>query len=200
MQEMQGMQVWSLSQEDPLEKEMATHSNSFAWKISWTEEPDRLQSMVHKQLDMTKHAHKQYQKKYNKEKKWIVNNKSKKKYEKGKRDEETDPAKEKKGRLSREIWMQAFGKLLLQACSICYREFLFNLLSWHCFFHQFQQAPCTYRQTYTLQRFRAHWDLRKSGEAVPTKCSFLAPSTQELQKTTGAGHSSPGGFPQKSDG
>ena len=35
----------SLGQEDPLEKEMATHSNILAWKIPWTEEPDRLQSM-----------------------------------------------------------------------------------------------------------------------------------------------------------
>ena len=33
------------SQEDPLEKEMATHSSTLAWKIPWTEKPDRLQSM-----------------------------------------------------------------------------------------------------------------------------------------------------------
>ena len=32
--------------EDPLEKEMAIHSSTLAWKIPWTEEPDRLQSMV----------------------------------------------------------------------------------------------------------------------------------------------------------
>ena len=32
-------------QEDPLEKEMATYSSILAWKISWTEEPGRLQSM-----------------------------------------------------------------------------------------------------------------------------------------------------------
>ena len=38
-------QVQSLSWEDLLEKEMATHSNIHAWKIPWTEEPDRLQSM-----------------------------------------------------------------------------------------------------------------------------------------------------------
>ena len=38
-------QVQSLSQEDPLEKEMATHSSTLAWKIPWTEEPGRLQSM-----------------------------------------------------------------------------------------------------------------------------------------------------------
>ena len=37
--------VWSLSWEDPLEKEMATHSSTRAWKISWTEEPGGLQSM-----------------------------------------------------------------------------------------------------------------------------------------------------------
>ena len=38
-------QVQSLGQEDPLEKEMATHSSILAWKIPWTKEPDRLQSM-----------------------------------------------------------------------------------------------------------------------------------------------------------
>ena len=37
--------VWSLSQEDPLEKEMATHSRTLSWKIPRTEEPGRLQSM-----------------------------------------------------------------------------------------------------------------------------------------------------------
>ena len=37
--------VRSLGWEDPLEKEMATHSSTLAWKISWTEEPGRLQSM-----------------------------------------------------------------------------------------------------------------------------------------------------------
>ena len=36
--------VQSLGWEDPLEKEMATHSSTLAWKISWTEEPGRLQS------------------------------------------------------------------------------------------------------------------------------------------------------------
>ena len=34
-----------LGREDPLEKEMAIHSSAMAWKIPWTEEPDRLQSM-----------------------------------------------------------------------------------------------------------------------------------------------------------
>ena len=42
-------QVPSLGQEDPLEKEMATHSSTLAWKIPWTEEPGRLQSMGHKE-------------------------------------------------------------------------------------------------------------------------------------------------------
>ena len=37
--------VWSLGWEVPLEKEMATHSSTLAWKISWMEEPGRLQSM-----------------------------------------------------------------------------------------------------------------------------------------------------------
>ena len=37
--------VRSLSQEDPLEKEMATHSSMLAWRIPWREEPGRLQSM-----------------------------------------------------------------------------------------------------------------------------------------------------------
>ena len=37
--------VWSLGREDPLEKEMATHSRIFAWEIPWTEEPGRLPSM-----------------------------------------------------------------------------------------------------------------------------------------------------------
>ena len=37
--------VWSLGWEEPLEKDMATHSSILAWKISWMEEPGRLQSM-----------------------------------------------------------------------------------------------------------------------------------------------------------
>ena len=37
--------VQSLGGEDPLEKEMAIHSSTIAWKIPWTEEPGRLQSM-----------------------------------------------------------------------------------------------------------------------------------------------------------
>jgi len=39
------MRVQSLGGEDPLEKEIATLSSIFAWKISWTEEPSRLQSV-----------------------------------------------------------------------------------------------------------------------------------------------------------
>ena len=39
------MQVLSLGWEDPLEKEMATHSSILAWKIPWREEPGRLQSL-----------------------------------------------------------------------------------------------------------------------------------------------------------
>ena len=42
---MQEMQVRSLSWEDPLEKEMATHSTLLAWKIPWTEELGELQFM-----------------------------------------------------------------------------------------------------------------------------------------------------------
>ena len=38
--------VQSLGQEDPLKKEMATHSSILAWKILWMEEPGRVQSMV----------------------------------------------------------------------------------------------------------------------------------------------------------
>ena len=42
---MRETRVRSLGREDPLEKEMATHSSTLAWKIPWTEEPGRLQSM-----------------------------------------------------------------------------------------------------------------------------------------------------------
>ena len=42
---MQETRVRFLGQEDPLEKEMAIHSSTLAWKIPWMEEPDRLQSM-----------------------------------------------------------------------------------------------------------------------------------------------------------
>ena len=42
---MQELKVWSLGWEDPLEKEMATHSSILAWEIPQTEEPGGLQSM-----------------------------------------------------------------------------------------------------------------------------------------------------------
>ena len=42
---MQETQVWYLGWEDPLEKEMATHSSILAWEIPWTEEPGGLQSI-----------------------------------------------------------------------------------------------------------------------------------------------------------
>ena len=41
----QGMQVQSLGQEDPLEKEMATYPSILAWEIPWTEEPGGLQAV-----------------------------------------------------------------------------------------------------------------------------------------------------------
>ena len=46
VQEMQIQSLDSLGREDPLEKEMATHSSILDWKIPWTEEPGRLQAMV----------------------------------------------------------------------------------------------------------------------------------------------------------
>ena len=45
---MQETWVQFLGWEDPLEKEMATHSSILAWRIPWTVEPGRLQSMSHK--------------------------------------------------------------------------------------------------------------------------------------------------------
>ena len=51
---MQETLVWSLGQEDPLKKEMATHSSILAWEMPWTEELGRLQSMgFAKESDMT---------------------------------------------------------------------------------------------------------------------------------------------------
>ena len=47
---MQETQVRSLGQEDPLEKEMATHSSILAWRSPWTEEPSGLQSMVSQRI------------------------------------------------------------------------------------------------------------------------------------------------------
>ena len=45
--------VLSLGWENPLEKEMATHSSTLAWKIPWMEEPGRLQSRGSQESDMT---------------------------------------------------------------------------------------------------------------------------------------------------
>ena len=50
---MQETQVQYLDREDPLEKEMATHSSILAWRIPWTEEPGGLQSMGSQELDTT---------------------------------------------------------------------------------------------------------------------------------------------------
>ena len=50
---MQGTRVPSLSQDDPLKKEMATHSNIIAWEIPWTEEPDQLQPVGLQESDTT---------------------------------------------------------------------------------------------------------------------------------------------------
>ena len=53
---MQETRVRSLDLEDPPEEEMATHSSILAWRIPWTEEPDRLQSMESKkESDVTEH-------------------------------------------------------------------------------------------------------------------------------------------------
>ena len=49
--------VQFLGREGPLEKEMSTHSSILAWKIPWTEELGRLQSMGHKESDTTEWLH-----------------------------------------------------------------------------------------------------------------------------------------------
>ena len=68
---MRETRVWFLGREDPLEKEMAIHSSTLAWKSPWTEEPDRIQSMGshgrrsligyspwgHEESDMTEQLH-----------------------------------------------------------------------------------------------------------------------------------------------
>ena len=56
---MQETQVRLLGGDDPLEKEMATHSSILAWEIPWTEEPGELQSVVSQRVGhnlVTKHA------------------------------------------------------------------------------------------------------------------------------------------------
>ena len=50
---MQETRVQFLGGEDPLEKEMATHSSILAWRIPWTERPDRLQSVESQESDTT---------------------------------------------------------------------------------------------------------------------------------------------------
>ena len=59
MQETQETQVQSLGQEDPLDDGMATHSSILAWRIPWTEEPGRLQSMGSQRIghDLSDLAH-----------------------------------------------------------------------------------------------------------------------------------------------
>ena len=49
------LETWvpSLGREDPLEKKMATHSRILAWKIPWTKDPGRLQSMEPQEPDVT---------------------------------------------------------------------------------------------------------------------------------------------------
>ena len=59
---MRETQVQSLGGEDPLEKEMASHSSTLAWKIPWTEEPCGLQSMRSQRVGhnrATSHTHTQ---------------------------------------------------------------------------------------------------------------------------------------------
>ena len=53
MQETQEICIWSLGQEESLEKEMATHFSILAWRIPWTEEPGRLQYM---EMQIVEHA------------------------------------------------------------------------------------------------------------------------------------------------
>ena len=50
---MQEMRVLSLGQEDPLEKEMSTHSSILAWRIPWPKEPGWLQSVGSQKVDVT---------------------------------------------------------------------------------------------------------------------------------------------------
>ena len=52
-QETQETQVCSLGREDPLEKEMETHSSILAWRILWTEEPGGLQPTISYESDTT---------------------------------------------------------------------------------------------------------------------------------------------------
>ena len=56
VKEMQETWVWSLGREDPLEKEMATHSSILAWEIPWTEEPGGYSPWSCKEWDMSEWA------------------------------------------------------------------------------------------------------------------------------------------------
>ena len=53
MQETQETWVQSLCQEDPMEMKMATQSNILVWETPWTQEPSRLESMGHMEMDTT---------------------------------------------------------------------------------------------------------------------------------------------------
>ena len=53
----QGTQIRSLGQENPLGKEMAIYSSFLAWELPWTEEPCRLESMRSQESDTTEQAH-----------------------------------------------------------------------------------------------------------------------------------------------
>ena len=57
---MQGTWVQSLSWEDPLEEDMATHSSILAWGIPWTEEPGGLQSVESQESDATEGLNKNH--------------------------------------------------------------------------------------------------------------------------------------------
>ena len=57
MQETLEIRVRSLHQEDPLEEETATHSSILAWRIPWTEEPGRLQSIGLDTSEATSNMH-----------------------------------------------------------------------------------------------------------------------------------------------
>ena len=57
---MQETWVRFLGQEDPLEKEMATHSSILAWRMPWTEEPGGLQSMESQESDTTERLNNDY--------------------------------------------------------------------------------------------------------------------------------------------
>ena len=57
MQEMYDMWVQCLGLEDPLEKEMATHSNILSWRIPQTEEPGKQQSMELQRVELSNGAH-----------------------------------------------------------------------------------------------------------------------------------------------